>query len=179
MENGLLWREDVPQSAEIEVSIYEPEYLRIARRDIGLREIKGPQHNSRIVGWLAKFGAWWRNDEEPWCGTAMAGWMSEAGIAIPKVWYRALAWAEWGQPCAVPALGCVAVLTRSGGGHVGLVTGISPDRSCIRVLGGNQNNMVCESWFQVSRVTAYRLPPGGVALPAPLAAIGTLSSSEA
>lgn len=90
-----------------------------------------------------------------------------------------MAWKEYGIPCAVPALGAIAVLTRPGGGHVGIVTGVSKDRSRIRLIGGNQGDMVSESWFEVGRVVAYRLPVGAAALPAPVASVGSLSTSEA
>lgn len=36
---------------------------------MGLREIKGPKHNAEILKWLDALGAWWKNDEEAWCGT--------------------------------------------------------------------------------------------------------------
>lgn len=161
------------------MSALEPKYIQIARRYLGLREIKGPQHNSVIVGWLRRLRAWWADDETPWCGVAMAAWMSEAGLPYPKAYYRAMAWKEYGIPCAVPALGAIAVLTRPGGGHVGIVTGVSRDRTKIRMIGGNQGDMVSESWFDAGRVAAYRLPPGGVAFPAPIASVGAMSSSEA
>lgn len=70
------------------MSALEPKYLQIARRYLGLREIKGPQHNSVIVGWLRRLRAWWADDETPWCGVAMAAWMSEAGLPYPKAYYR-------------------------------------------------------------------------------------------
>ena len=40
-----------------------------ARKHIGLAEVAGKQHNGTIVNWLIKLGAWWRDDESPWCGT--------------------------------------------------------------------------------------------------------------
>lgn len=158
----------------------EPLHLTIARRDIGVREIKGPKHHTRIVQWLARLGAWWRDDETPWCGVALAAWMQEAGYAVPKDYYRALAWAKWGNPASGPRLGAVAVLTRKGGGHVGIVTGITINGSHVRLLGGNQNDAVNEAWFPASRVTAYRLPPGVTSAPrAPVAELGSISTSEA
>ena len=160
----------------------EPSYLIAARRDIGLREIKGPKHAGRIAQMLQKLGAWWRDDETPWCGVAMAAWMSEAGYSYPKHYYRALAWAEWGERLSGPRHGAVAVLTRKGGGHVGIVTGITINGSHVRLIGGNQNDAVSEAWFPTSpsRITAYRLPPGVTSAPrAPVAELGSISTSEA
>lgn len=156
----------------------EPSYLTAARRDIGLREIKGPKHAGRIVQMLARLGAWWRDDETPWCGVAVASWLSETGHPIPKHYYRALAWADYGAPQLGPLHGAIAVLSRKGGGHVGLVTGITRDGKHVRLLGGNQNDAVNEAWFPASRVTAYRLPVGVPLIPPTFALLGAMSTSE-
>ena len=157
----------------------EPAYLTIARRDIGLREIKGPKHAGRIVQMLQKLGAWWRDDETPWCGVAVGAWLTAAGLPIPKHYYRALAWADYGMPCPRPMQGAIAVLTRKGGGHVGIVTGVTRDGSHVRLLGGNQNDAVNETWFPAHRITTYRMPAGVPRNPATVAPLGALSTSEA
>lgn len=160
--------------------IAEPSYLIAARRDIGLREIKGPKHAGRIVEMLRRLGAWWRDDETPWCGVAVASWLSEAGYPIPKHYYRALAWADYGDRAPRPEQGAIAVLSRDGGGHVGIVTGVSPNGSHIRLIGGNQGDAVSEAWFPAVRVVAYRTPPGVLkSWMATVAPVGTLSRSEA
>lgn len=157
----------------------EPNYLTAARRDIGVREIKGPRHNARISQMLQRLGAWWRDDETPWCGVAVGAWLSESGYAVPKTYFRALSWADYGVPCRGPAQGAIAVLTREGGGHVALVTGVTRDGAYVRLLGGNQGDAVCEAWFPAARVTAYRLPSGVSPRPAVVAPRGALSQSEA
>lgn len=157
----------------------DPLYLSIARRDIGVREIKGPKHASRIVQMLQRLHAWWADDETPWCGVAVAAWLQEARLPIPADYYRALAWAGYGASCPFPAHGAIAVLTRKSGGHVALVTGVSPDGSHVRLLGGNQNDAVNESWFPASRITAYRLPLGIAPKPTAIAPVGSISTSEA
>lgn len=35
-------------------------WLTVAQSHVGLREIPGPKHNPKIVQWLVKLGAWWR-----------------------------------------------------------------------------------------------------------------------
>ena len=157
----------------------EPEYLTIARHDIGVREIKGPKHHPRIREMLARLGAWWSDDETPWCGVALAAWVKAAGHPIPKHYYRALAWADYGAPCPRPMQGAIAVLTRKGGGHVGLVTGVTASGGMVRLLGGNQNDAVNELWFPAARITAYRRPIAGRLAPAAVAKSGALSTSEA
>jgi len=156
----------------------EPSYLTAARRDIGLREIRGPKHAGRILAMLQRLGAWWRDDETPWCGVAVGAWLSESGYVIPLHYYRALAWAEYGDRLPGPRQGAIAVLTRKGGGHVGIVTGVTLTGSHVRLLGGNQDDAVKESWFPAERITAYRAPHG-VGLVAPVVGkVGTLSQSE-
>lgn len=156
----------------------EPTYLTAARRDIGQREALGPNDSKWIRGMWAKFSAGWLLGQ-PWCGGAVAKWLSDAGYPIPKHYYRALAWAEYGMPCPKPMQGAIAVLTRKGGGHVAFVTGVTSDGSHVRLLGGNQNDAVNESWFPASRITTYRVVGGVPRIPAVIAPVGSLSKSEA
>lgn len=135
----------------------EPDWLTIARRDIGLAETPGKETTPKIRQWLITLGAWWQDDSVPWCGTCMAAWMREAGAPIPKHYYRAKAWLDWGTSLTHPALGCVVVFERRGGGHVGLVVGRDQTDNLL-VLGGNQSDKVCIASFSPDRVLGYRWP---------------------
>ena len=137
----------------------EPLWLTEARADIGVREVPGAATAPTIARWLIELKAWWSGDEVPWCGTAVAAWMRAADVALPQHWYRAKAWAEWGQPLREPAHGCVVVFERTGGGHVGLVVGQTQIGDLL-VLGGNQGDAVNVRSFPRHRVYAYRWPPG-------------------
>ncbi|WP_374649470.1 TIGR02594 family protein [Rhizorhabdus sp.] len=132
---------------------------------IGVREIPGPRHNASILDWLRRLKAWWRDDETPWCGTFVAHVLKSAGLPLPRHWYRARAWLDWGVPCA-PAYGALCILERPGGGHVFFVTRASP--GFLWGIGGNQGDRVCEAKFARDRVLGCRWP-AGVALPSPLA----------
>lgn len=137
-----------------------PRWLKIAALDIGLREIPGTQHAPRIQSWLRTLGAWWDDDETPWCGVAVAAWMRESGVVLPKHWYRAKAWGDgWGRKLNRPITGCVVVFDRAGGGHVGLLSSVSENGS-LNVLGGNQGNEVNIRNFPLSRNPAFYWPPG-------------------
>lgn len=137
----------------------EPEWLTIARRDLGSRETLGPNDSPLIRRmWASLSGSWLLG--QPWCGGAMAWWMQQAGIEYPKAYYRARAWLDWGVKLSTPAYGCVAVLERKGGGHVGIVTGETADWRLV-LLGGNQGNAVTEATFERDRVLGYRWPIGG------------------
>lgn len=142
----------------------DPSWLIEARKHIGLREIQGAQTAPRIRQWLADLGAWWRDDETPWCGVAVAAWMKSTGYKVPKHWYRAKAWLDWGSALRMPAHGCVVVFERQGGGHVGLVVGETAD-SRLAVLGGNQGNAVSIALFDRSRVLGYRWPAETLQVP--------------
>jgi len=160
----------------------EPDYLIIARKYIGVAEIKGIENSSVIMGWRKKLHSWFNNDEIPWCGDFMAVCMLESGYSYPKAHYRALAWAEWGKSIGFPVLppvGTIAVLGRKGGGHVGIVTGVNVSGSHVRLLGGNQSDKVCEAWFDIGRVIAYRQPSGVFYSEKVIAKVGELSKSEA
>lgn len=138
----------------------EPKWLQIARSEIGTREIVGPKHNSKIVGWLAKLNAWWRDDETPWCGVFVAHCMQEAKLPFPTLYMRASSWGDYGANLRPDRLapGAILVFTRTGGGHVGYYVG--EDATHYHVLGGNQSNAVNISRIAKDRCTASRWPRG-------------------
>ncbi len=136
---------------------YEAPWLTEARRYLGQRELPGAPTAPFISRWLQQLGAWWRDDETPWCGTAVAAWMLVCGFKPPAAWYRAKAWATWGDELPVPVVGAVVVFEREGGGHVGLVAG-QDQHGRLMVLGGNQGNAVTVAPFDHRRVIAYRWP---------------------
>lgn len=138
-----------------------------AYKHIGLKEIKGVKHNLTIKKWLSELRAWWSDDETPWCGTFAAHCIKSAGYPLPKHWYRAKDWLNWGVAITKPCFGCIVVFERAGGGHVGFVVGKDKSNR-LMVLGGNQGDAVSIAPFDVSRVAGYRMPasvPSGKPLP--------------
>jgi uncharacterized protein (TIGR02594 family) len=136
----------------------EPIWLKKARTYIGTAEIPGAATSGTISRWLLDLKAWWRDDETPWCGVFVAACMKEAGLTVlPVHWYRAKGWLDWGQVLLAPAVGCVVVFERKGGGHVGLVVGRDSTGN-LMVLGGNQGNRVSIMAFEMGRVIGYRWP---------------------
>lgn len=157
----------------------EPRWLIEARRWIGTKEIPGPRHNSAIVKMRMALGGFgYKNDDIPWCGDFTAHCIKAAGLAIPKLYPRALAWADWGKPCP-PTVGAVVVFKRQGGGHVGFLLGESAAN--YYVLGGNQSNAVNIMPLAKARAVATRWPKE-MGLPAPglpRMTGGTVSVNEA
>lgn len=159
----------------------EPTWLRAARADIGQTETLGPNDSPWIRAMLAKLagGGLWLVGQ-PWCGGAAAFWMQNAGLKIPKAWYRAKAWLDWGVPQDVPLVGSIVVFEREGGGHVGLVVG-QDSRGRLLVLGGNQSDAVRILPFDRARVLGYRWPSDALSVtgtPLPVYVNGAASSSN-
>lgn len=156
----------------------DPAWLVEARSHLGTKEIPGPKHSPKILDWVKRLGGWFKDDETPWCGTFVAHCMTVAGQPVPKHWYRAKDWAEWGKPTP-PRVGAVAVFGRTGGGHVGFVVGESADS--LYILGGNQSNAVNIMPLAKARLIAMRWPAGLALAEAKLPAMsgGTVSRNEA
>lgn len=137
-----------------------PKWMDHAFRHKGLREIPGPKHNPIILKWLVKLKAWWKEDETPWCGTFIAHCLDEAGLTLPKHWYRAKGYVDYGQSCSLADIpfGAICVKGRVGGGHVFYAVAKNPDGSIIYGLGGNQSNCVNITSFRRSELIAARWP---------------------
>jgi uncharacterized protein (TIGR02594 family) len=171
--------------------VTEPKLLELMRADIGLAERVGPGSNPRIMekvkrvaaahrslAWIAAF---YEDDDIPWCGLQMADIVVRAGLVpITPNPLSARAWAGWGEDAVRPLLGSIAVLTRWGGGHVGVVAGVNKAGTRVSLVGGNQGNAVSQAWFDAQRVLSYRKPIGATLQPAPvLDGAGRLSTNEA
>jgi uncharacterized protein (TIGR02594 family) len=134
----------------------EPPWVAEGRRWVGLAEIPGREHAPAIRRWLLDLGAWWSDDETPWCGVYAAHCMRAVGSEPPRAFYRARAWLDWGIELEKPLIGCVAVYERKGGGHVGMIVGRYPPLG-LSVLGGNQGNQVSVAVFSREPL-GYRWP---------------------
>lgn len=140
----------------------DPKWLEIARQDLGIKEIAGPEANPRIMAYYRAAGATWAKDDAvPWCGAAMAAWMTLAGCSTPPEPARARAWLDWGVPLEAPKKGAVVVLKRGADetkGHVTLYLEDRGDR--ILCLGGNQGDAVSITSYPKRDVLGYRWPAG-------------------
>lgn len=162
----------------------ELSHIAIARKYIGLSEIKASNRHPTIDAWAKTLSGKWLLGQ-PWCGTFCAQVFKEAdlGSKIPKDFFRAKAWENAGTKLDKPAYGCVVTFTRDGGGHVGFVVG-KTKTGMLKVLGGNQSNAVNISDFDPKRVTSYRWISSG-SVPQehryelPVLAAGRISTNEA
>ena len=132
------------------------EYMKEAISHLGLKEIPGAENNDLIVSWWVKMGSWLRLDSSPWCGLFTAICLKNTGHPVPKQFYRALKWLDYGLPCSI-GVGAIAVMKRQGGGHVAFVAGRTKEGKIV-LLGGNQGDKVCYTSVLVKDILAYRRP---------------------
>jgi uncharacterized protein (TIGR02594 family) len=152
----------------------EPNWLTVARGEIGTAEIKGAKHNPKVIEYHATTGKF-KDDETPWC-SSFANWvMKQAGKATTGN-AMAMSWAKYGKKLDKPALGAIVVFSYGGGkGHVGFIVGKQGDK--LQVLGGNQGDMVKISAFGTGSVAAY-VVPSDYEVPASAYNLGTQGKAD-
>lgn len=169
-------------------------WMTMAEGMVGIAEIKGPRHESRIVAmWDAIHCSWFRDDETPWCAGFVGSVLENSGIRSTRS-AAARSYEKWGDEIKRSALGwaatpipygAIVVLSRAGAGagsgHVGFFRGKSG--SGFALLGGNQNDAVRVSSYRWSRIVAVRWPTG-YALPSqpfryPAPILAAASTSDA
>jgi len=129
-----------------------------ARGELGVREIVGPAANARIVKYHACTTLKATSDDVPWC-SAFVNWCFQRVGLTGTGLANARSWLKWGKAIDTPVEGCVVVFKRGRNpksGHVGFVVG--DDGETLRVLGGNQGDMVKVSRFKKADVLGYRWP---------------------
>jgi uncharacterized protein (TIGR02594 family) len=133
-------------------------WMPIALAELGTTEDAGDGSNPRVVEYLRSTSlgrGMASTDATPWC-SAFVNWCVESAGLSGTNSAAARSWLNWGKPLEVPRRGCVVVLSRDGGGHVGFFLRTSPVG--IWLLGGNQNNRVMEAAYHPSRLLGFRVP---------------------
>jgi uncharacterized protein (TIGR02594 family) len=69
----------------------------------------------------------------------------------------AASFAHYGHRVSGPQVGAIAVMTRRGGGHVGIITGVDARGNPI-MISGNNGNRVREAPVSRGRIYAYVMP---------------------
>jgi uncharacterized protein (TIGR02594 family) len=156
-----------------------PPWLSTMRIITGVTETPGAASNPKILAMadeiarifpdMSAYCAQYKSDTTPWCGLGCAYTMAKAGIRPPFgktdtdkfLWARAWADDPDYPKLPVPKLGCIVVLTRSGGGHVTLYE--ADAGSSIKCRGANQNDQINVSSYPKSSVVAYVWPKASVA----------------
>lgn len=138
----------------------DPPWLKLARAEIGVKEIAGTQHNPVVLGYFRDAGfPEIDNDETAWCAGFVNAMLERAGYAGSKS-LAARSFLNWGKPVTKPYPGCVVVFSRgdprSWQGHVGIF--LEESGGQVRVLGGNQGNEVSIANYARGSVLGYREP---------------------
>lgn len=133
-------------------------WLETAYSSLGAKETPGNQNTKKILDWAKEAGlsSDYNADSIPWCGLFVSWVFTRNGILYPDSPLWALSWNNFGVKLKEPAIGCVLVFKRNGGGHVGFA--ISQDKNNFHVLGGNQSDMVSITKIDKDRCVGYRWP---------------------
>jgi uncharacterized protein (TIGR02594 family) len=138
----------------------DPVWLKLAKGELGTKEIAGAQHNPAVLRYFADAGfPEIDNDETAWCAAFANAMLQRSGYDGSKS-LAARSFMNWGKPVAKPYPGCIAVLwrdsPRSANGHVAFWLSERGDK--VKLLGGNQGNQVSMEEFPRDRVLGYREP---------------------
>lgn len=162
-----------------------PTWLAAMRAITGMTETPGSADNPKIMlmaDYIAakypeqkEYASYYTGDDVAWCGLTVAFVMAVAdvepvfGPTDTDRWMWAQAWGgpHWkAEEISEPCLGCVAVMSREGGGHVCLVEAWTEGSNTFisggqfKGRGGNQSDMVNVSTQSVSNVIAWMWPKG-------------------
>ena len=147
----------------------EATWMGRAEAEIGQRERPAPgQENARIVEYHATTSLRARKDEVPWCAS-FVNWVLERSGFKGTGSAAAASFLKWGTELETPRPGTIVVLKRKGrtsDAATGSATGfhvaffVSRTATHIRLLGGNQSDMVKYSDYPLARydVRGYRWP---------------------
>ena len=141
-------------------SLVLPLHIKIAMKEVGVKEQYGSRDNPRIVEYHSTTAGKYDNDEVAWCGSFINWNLLRAGykftIAYPE---RAKSWLDYGESQDFPTMGSLAIKSRNGGGHVCFVLGLSKTGKLL-CIGGNQNNEVNIKEYGVHEFIGFRRPTG-------------------
>lgn len=134
--------------------------LQIAFKELGAKEIKGQNHNQRIVDYAKGAGIKGIDDDEtPWC-SIFANWVCKKAKKEMSHKANARSWVNVGYKTNSPQPGDVVVFWHesptSWKGHVAFFLGYSADLSQVYSIGGNQGNAVSVAAYDAAKVMQFR-----------------------
>jgi uncharacterized protein (TIGR02594 family) len=136
----------------------EPEWLRLARKEVGVKESPGFENNPVVQQYYVDAGTGKMPDSVPWCAAFVGAMLKRAGYKGTGM-LAARTYLNWGTKLVKPKLGCIVVFERGNvkwQGHVTLF--IKEHGPYIRCLGGNQNDAVTYADYPKSKLLGYRWP---------------------
>ena len=173
----------VGNDTAIVLSALDPQWLKDAYKDIGMKEYAGKKHNPLIVKLFSTIKmSGIKDDETPWCAAFVGAKLEGAGFRSTRsAW--ALDYAKWGVSCACVrgAIGYKKRVNSAGkviGGHVFFVVGQTQDGKVL-ALGGNQGNAVSIATYDKRDIVGYRWPAVNMPQPRDVLPILTVSAASA
>lgn len=150
-----------PAGGSAPVAVQRPLWLEEGLALVGTKETPGAGDNPVIIEWAHELGGSiaenYTHDSIPWCMLFQAHILAKAGQKSPDTLW-ALDMAKYGQKLSGPAVGALACMVRSGGGHVICVVGRDRNGNIVGV-GGNQSDAVSVRSFPKDRIVSYNWPP--------------------
>ena len=142
--------------------IAEPWMVEISKF-LGLHEARD---KAAVAAWMKSDGKTLGDPTKlPWCGdaaiTALVNTLPNEKLPprLEENPYWARNFAKFGKASGRKVcFGDVLVFSRGKGGHVGFAVGYDPKRNRWRVRGGNQGDMIKDSWISGNRLLAARYP---------------------
>lgn len=133
--------------------------LKLAISELGTTEIKGDQHNSRIIEYAHQAGFNFINDDEtPWC-SIFINWLASKLNIEKSNKLDARSWLNIGQEISDPKPGDIVIFWRGERdgwkGHVAVFLGYD-SKNNIFCIGGNQSNSVSIATYDSNKVLGFR-----------------------
>ena len=135
----------------------EPEWLRLARKEIGTVEIPGPRSNPKVMNYYVDVTGKKFSDSVPWCAAFVGAMLTRAGKRSTGS-LMARSYMKYGVRCPAQS-GAIAVHARGRStiyGHVNFVESVSGDK--IVCIGGNQGDAVNRRTYSKRKALAFRWP---------------------
>lgn len=163
----------VPKAPQInQYSQVEEPWMQEISKFMSLHEVRD---NAELSRWLKSDGKTLGDPAKlPWCGDAAITALVKTlpRERLPKSLeanpYWARNFAKFGKSAGKGCYGAVLVFSRGKGGHVGFAVGYDPVKNRYRVRGGNQGDMIKDSWIDGKRLLAARMPSSWKRKPRPL-----------
>jgi uncharacterized protein (TIGR02594 family) len=137
-----------------------PPWYVLAQAEIGVKEAPGFANNPIVKQYYIDAGGGKQPDSVPWCAAFVGAMLRRSGHS-GSGFLAARSYLTWGVELKEPRIGCVVVFARgrSWQGHVAFFNRRN-ENGTIRVLGGNQDDMVKYASYNTSKVLGYRWPHG-------------------
>ena len=124
--------------------------------EMNVKEIKGKNHNPRILQYHNATSLKASTDEVPWCSSFVNYIVQKSGDKGTES-AMARSWEKWGKEIEKPVPGCIVVFSRGSDkrfGHVAIFC--YETKKNIYVIGGNQSDSVNITPYSKSKFVTYR-----------------------